>query len=115
MTRPTLKNLAYKLFMASRTIRRDKYYRHQASGKVYKVTGYAILEATGEALVLYRPAEVNRAPDDPLGAYERPEAECVFARPAEEFNDIVEFNVDGVGRTGLRFKRVRKVESWTDA
>lgn len=118
--RRTLKQLAYDLFMASRAVSRDAYFKHQASGAVYKVVGYCILEATGEPHVLYRPAKVNRPPEDrhqrdALGAYERPETECVFARPVVEFGQETEWHDGEMSRRGPRFKQVRKVEEWVDA
>ncbi len=113
--RPTIRQLAYKLFLASRLIHRDRYYRHQASGGVYKIVGYAIEEATGIELVLYRPAAVNRSKDERIGALERPEVECVFSRPLSEFLDQVEWQDGEMLRKGTRFRMVNKVEKWVDA
>lgn len=112
--RRTLKQLAYDLFMAGHSVRKDHYYRHQASGKVYKVIGHVIQEATGEPAVLYRPAAINRRGQEKLGAFERSESECVFSRPLTEFVEEVQWTANGETLSGPRFKEVRKVESWTD-
>jgi len=114
--RRTFKQLAFDLFMISRRITRDRYYKHQSSGGVYKVIGYAILEATGEPLVLYRPAAVNSGgAKSPCGLSERPADECVFARPATEFDEVVQWHDGEITRAGERFTQVRKVETWVAA
>ncbi len=113
--RPSVRQLAYKLFMASRLIHRDRYYRHQSSGGVYKIVGYAIEESTGHELVLYRPAAVNRSKNEKVGAMERPEVECIFSRPLNEFEEQIEWHDGEMLRKGPRFKLVNKVEKWVDA
>lgn len=113
MARPTLKQLAYRLFMAGHDVRVGHYYQHQPTGKVYKVTGLALNEASGEPMALYRPAVANRAPQTvDYGTFERPEDECVFARPVAEFIETIDWHDGELIRQGTRFKPVKKVEKW---
>lgn len=111
--RPTLQQLAMELYYADRSVRCGHYYRHQASGKVYEVTGHVIHEATGAPMVTYRPALLD-GQFERHGLCERPESECVFARPVAEFIEEVEWANNGVSMKGPRFVEVYKIESWTE-
>lgn len=110
--RPTLKQLALELYLADRSVRSGHFYRHQASGKVYEITGHAINEATGVPMAIYRPALLDGELEY-YGLCERPESECVFARPTAEFIEEVEWMDGDTPMKGPRFVEVYKTESWT--
>lgn len=115
MSRPSLKQLAFRKYEASRAVPKGSFWRHQASGDVYQITGHTIRESDGVAMISYRPVAYDGV-QEPCGYGERPAAEVKFSRPLSEWSEHVILSTGTEGTLGgPRFKQVVKTERWTDA
>lgn len=111
MTRPTLSQLSYRQRMAAHVVHLGSFWLHQATGKVYEVTGHHIREADGEPMVEYRPTMCDDLPEK-IGFGEESITRLRFSRPAIDFFEQVMFTGDDGEETGPRFVEVRRSEEW---
>lgn len=111
MSRPTLGQLAYRQQMVEHQFHRGTFWKHQASGKVYEITGHSIREDDGAAMIEYRPTVCDGKPER-IGFGEAPIGNLRFSRPAFEWNERVAWHDGEMERTGDRFVQVTRSEEW---